>query len=140
MTYHLTMLTEDDAKMFVQENMDFFIVESFNGGWWEVHTVPFKYEQVLNNTITSSNSDYEELSQNYPWAICVPKTFMVDGEKKSFKYPIEWQNIGFMEDNVITGAYQGTSGELGHSFAEWAVNHENATDWYKYPTEGLVFE
>lgn len=139
-TYHLTMLTEDDAKMFVQENMDFFIVESFNGGWWEVHTVPFKYEQVLNNTITSSNSDYEELSENYPWAICVPKTFMVDGEKSSFKYPIEWQNIGFMEDNVITGAYQGTSGELGHSFAEWAVNHENATDWYKYPTEGLVFE
>ena len=86
---------------------------------WEVHTVEngFKTLQVITPTKPEGYS--QAYGDNMPWAI------MVSGD---FKYPYEWKSI--------TNAYK----EPGHSFAEWAENSNNATDWYKYPTSGLVFE
>lgn len=63
----------------------------------------------------------------YTWGIMVPGTF---------KYPIEWTPIGGNKGYVATGAYQTT----GHSFAAWATDQTQATDWYKYPDSSLVYE
>lgn len=127
-TYHFTLTTEEAAQKFVQDNFDLFITEGYNSGWWEVHTFPFKYDQVLGAYYDANKYGYETSSfNNFPWAICVPGTF---------KYPIEWQNIGFKESNEVTGAYQ----TMGHSFGEWAEDHEQATDWYEYPEEELIFK
>ena len=124
-TYTITLKDAAKAALFTQENLDVFIVEGYNGGYWEVHTVPFKTDEVLSAYVKNVMAKYND---NVPWAICVPGN--------DFKYPIEWQSIGIKEGSVITGAYQ----EYGHSFAEWAEDHTKATDWYKYPTAGLVYE
>lgn len=124
-TFTLTLNDATKLSLFTQDNLDVFIVESYNGGYWEVHTVPFKTDEVLAAYYKNIKDKYDD---NIPWAICVPGN--------DFKYPNEWQCIGIRDGGVITGAYQ----EFGHSFAEWAEDHTKATDWYKYPTEGLVYE
>ena len=111
----------------VEDNLDIFIVETYNSIYFEVHTYEFKLDEVIsgwNNYGVGEASAYED---NYPWAIAVP----VD-----FKYPIEWTAIGTYNSSVLGGAYQ-TS---GHSFGEWAADATQATDWYNYPTSGLVYE
>ena len=123
-TYKFVLGSEDAANQFTQENIDVFIVEGFNGGYWEVHTVPYKTDELLARYASGDKSQY---ANNFPWAICVPG---------NFKYPVEWQNVGFKENGVITGAYQ----TPGHSFGEWAEDQTQATDWYLYPTDGLVYE
>jgi len=124
-TFTLQLNDASKLSLFTQDNLDVFIVESYNGGYWEVHTVPFKTDEVLAAYYKNIKDKYDD---NIPWAICVPGN--------DFKYPNEWQCIGIRNGSVITGAYQ----EFGHSFAEWAEDHTKATDWYKYPTEGLVYE
>ena len=118
--YTLVFNDEDKAKSMLAKNLyDVFIVEPYNGSYWEVHTVEngFKTLQVITPTKPEGYS--QAYGDNMPWAI------MVSGD---FKYPYEWKSI--------TNAYK----EPGHSFAEWAENSSTATDWYKYPTSGLVFE
>ena len=127
-TYTLVFKDAEKAKEMLAESLyDVFIVEPYNGGYWEVHTVQngFKTAQVLNPTKPAGYA--EAYGSNMPWAVLVPG---------DFKYPNEWQVIGKNSGGVITGAYK----EAGHSFAEWAENSETATDWYLYPTNGLVFE
>jgi LruC domain-containing protein len=123
-TYTITLNSETAAQQFVAENLDAFIVEGYNGGYWEVHTYPFKTSQVISEY---AHKDLTNYSDNYPWAVQVPA---------SFKYPKEWTSIGAFKSNILTGAYQ-TS---GHSFGEWATDTSKATDWYNYPTENLVYE
>ena len=106
-------------KMLDKTLYDVFIVEPYNGSYWEVHTVEngFKTLQVITPTKPEGYS--QAYGDNMPWAI------MVSGD---FKYPYEWKSI--------TNAYK----EPGHSFAEWAENSSTANDWYDHPTSGLVFE
>lgn len=128
-TYKLVFKDADKAKTMLAENLyDVFIVEPYNGAYWEVHTVQngFKTDQVITNR--KSEPGYSNAyGSNKPWAIMVPG---------DFKYPYEWQIIGTRSSGVLSGAYQ----TAGHSFAEWAENSEDATDWYLYPTSGLVYE
>ena len=121
-TYTFEMNSEAAAQKFCEANLDVFIVEQYNGGFWEVHTVPFKTQDVL----ASYGGDKSMYNDNYPWAICVPG---------DFKYPIEWQAIGSSQ-RIMRVAY----GASGHSFADWAEDHTKATDWYNYPTEDLVYQ
>ena len=127
-TYTLVFKDTEKAKEMLAESIyDVFIVEPYNGGYWEVHTVQngFKTAQVLNPTKPAGYA--EAYGSNMPWAVLVPG---------DFKYPNEWQVIGRSSGGVITGAYK----KAEHSFAEWAEDSSKATDWYLYPTEGLVFE
>ena len=127
-TYTLVFNDAEKASQMLAENLyDVFIVEPYNGGYWEVHTVQndFKTAQVFNPTKPAGYA--EAYGSNMPWAIMVPG---------DFKYPNEWQVIGKRTDGALTGAYQ----SAGHSFAEWAKDSSKATDWYLYPTAGLVFE
>ena len=118
--YTLVFNDEDKAKSMLAKNFyDVFIVEPYNGSYWEVHTVEngFKTLQVITPTKPEGYS--QAYGDNMPWAI------MVSGD---FKYPYEWKSI--------TNAYK----EPGHSFAEWAENSSTANDWYDHPTSGLVYE
>ena len=115
--------------MLAENLYDVFIVEPYGSAYWEVHTVQndFKTAQVITPVKPNNDAYIKAYGNNMPWAIMVPG---------DFKYPYEWQVIGKRENGEITGAYK----EAGHSFAEWAENSNNATDWYKYPTSGLVYE
>ena len=128
-TYTLVFNDADRAKtMLAQNSYDVFIVEPYNGAYWEVHTVQngFKTQQVL--TGPKPEPGYSNAyGSNMPWAIIVPG---------DFKYPYEWQIIGTRSGGVLSGAYQ----TAGHSFAEWAENSEDAQDWHLFPTSGLVYE
>lgn len=121
--YTLTMNSVEAAQRFVSDNFDLFIVEGFNGGYWEVHTYPFKTVQVISQYGGKDMTAYDD---NYPWAVQVPGTF---------KYPKEWTSIGASKESFTGGAYQ----TAGHSFGEWARDKSQATDWYEYPTEELVY-
>ena len=125
-TYNFELATEEAAAKFCESCLDVFIIEGYNGGYWEVHTFPWKTVEVLNDYASGNKSMY---SDNMPWAICVPGN--------NFKYPIEWNPIAthpLMPEK--TGAYE----EPGHSFREWAQDHTKATDWYKHPDSKLVYE
>ena len=127
-TYTLVFNDADKASSMLAENLyDVFIVEPYNGGYWEVHTVQngFKTAQVI--TPIKPDGYAQAYGSNMPWAILVPG---------DFQYPNEWQVIGKREGGSLTGAYK----TAGHSFAEWAEDSSTATDWYLYPTSGLVFE
>lgn len=129
-TYTLVFKDADKAREMLAENLyDVFIVEPYGSAYWEVHTVQngFKTAQVITPVKPNNDAYIKAYGNNMPWAIMVPG---------DFKYPNEWQVIGKRENGEITGAYK----EAGHSFAEWAENSNNATDWYKYPTSGLVYE
>ena len=129
-TYTLVFKDADKAREMLAENLyDVFIVEPYGSAYWEVHTVQngFKTAQVITPVKPNNDAYIKAYGNNMPWAIMVPG---------DFQYPNEWQVIGKRENGEITGAYK----EAGHSFAEWAENSNNATDWYKYPTSGLVYE
>ena len=106
---------------FSAANLDLFIIEGYNGSWYEVHTYPYKNAKVIHN--------YPENNVVYPWALMIPG---------NFKYPYEFVQIGSYLNGVKKGAYQTD----GHSFAEWALDpsHNTATDWYNYPLSGQVWE
>ena len=124
--YTLVFNDEAKAKTMLEEiNYDLFIVEPYNGSYWEVHTIGFKTAQVV--TPIKPEGYETSYGSKMPWAIKVPG---------DFKYPIEWQVIGWNKGGENKGAYN----EPGHSFAEWAENSSTATDWYDHPTSGLVFE
>lgn len=56
---------------------------------------------------------------------------------KAPQYLCVWGNWKWPKENVkITVAY----GTEGHSFKEWSQNATTATDWYKHPVAGAVFE
>ena len=129
-TYTLTFNDAEKAKdMLKNEIYDVFIVEPYGSSYWEVHTIPFKTDQVI--TPMKPDGYAKAYGSLTPWAVAVPIT-----ATSNFKYPIEWQVIGSKHSGVLGGAYQ----TAGHAFGEWAENHTKATDWYEHPTSGLVFE
>ena len=122
------VITFKDASTldnFTLETLDPFIITDYNAGTWETHTEQFKSAQVLHKYFVPSFKDL-------PWALMVP-----DAE---FKYPLEGEEIGYKkktETGVVAmfGAYT----TLGHSFGEWAENHNASLDWYLYPNTALTF-
>lgn len=109
------------------DNLDPFIVTAYNGAYYETHTYPYKTDEVAHYWRTAVSGDVSTYyTDNYPWALLCPC---------DFSYPIEGQVIGLKSGSVLGGAYQ----QGHHSFAEWAVDHTAATDWYNYPLSSLVY-
>lgn len=122
--YKILFKDADAFNRFTINDVDLFIIEEFNGAFFEVHTYQYKQEEVVHNWRNGSDAYMD----NYPWGLAVPSA--------SFRYPIEWTPIGScLTSNVFGGAYQTT----GHSFIEWARDHTRAIDWYNYPTNNLVY-
>lgn len=121
-TYTIELTSEAAARRFCAENLDAFIIENYNGIYMEVHTFPFKTDEVIYEYM----ADKAAYADNYIWALQVPA---------SFCYPAEGTVIGSDRSGTLTGAYQ----MPGHSFAEWAADRTKATDWYKYPSAQLIY-
>ncbi len=122
-TYVLEFNNETDArKMMDQSVYDAFVVESYNGSYWEIHTVQNgnkgalvihsdvhagTYDGYLNAYVNSSTG-------NYPWAL------LVSG---ATAYPYELVKI--------TAAYP--------NFAAWGQNQSMSIDWHRYRATGSTY-
>lgn len=123
-TYVFEFNNEIDAqRMLSQATYDAFIVESYNGSFWEVHTVQNSRKGALVLHADVHRGTYQEYLNAYvrnydignlPWAIMVPGTAA---------YPYEGAQI--------TRAYP--------NFAGWAQNSTANTNWYTRPTSGEVY-
>lgn len=122
MVFELKLNNDEAAKRFTQDCLDVFILESYNGAFWEVHTLPWKTDEVLADYATGRKGLY---NNNIPWALCVPAN--------GFKYPLEGTSIS----EAFDGSHALAN---GNAFDAWATNHYNATNWYLYPTYGKVHE
>ncbi len=129
MTLTFTCSTNEEAQLFNDvTNIDIFIVEMYDGRTWEVHTYPFKFDQVLKKW-----ADYDvkltpyanSSTKNYPWAIQVPGDFL---------YPIEFQSISGSKIQASDTDNYGNATAAYPLFKQWAVS-PNTTDtnvqqWY----------
>lgn len=117
--YTIKCRSIEAAQAITANNLDVFITTMAVGATYEVHIPPFKAQQVLYQQVSSQ---YESAfyGDQYTWGLLVP------GE---FKYPQEDIAIGYEGNDSRFGAYTTT----GHSFAEWAKDKDDATDWYEYP-------
>lgn len=128
MTYTFELDTEDNAKRFLTEDIyDLFIVERYDSRDWEVHTYPYKFDQVLPSLgiATEKLSAYiGGKSEAYPWSIMVPSTF---------KYPVEWQSIG--SSIYVDGDSYESSNAAYEYFSTWAEDPYNTAfrSWYETP-------
>ena len=130
-TYTFTLKDKEYATLFTQDNLDVFIVEAHNSIKWEVHTVPFKLDQVLMEYANNDKlGSYSGNTKNFPWAICAPA---------SFRYPIEWHSICGSKLK-LTEEYGYNDGQEPYSgFAEWAADHTKNIGWYDNPNLDLVY-
>jgi len=113
---------KDDSRLnnFSFDSIDPFIIEDYNGSFWEVHVNKHKFAQTMYEYTTSD-------IKNLPWAFEIPDA--------NFRYPYQGVNIGFIKEGVTFGAYMTD----GYSFGEWAEDHTKCTDWYLYPTKNMVY-
>lgn len=126
-TYYLKFSDEFVARSFSLNDLDPFIVVQYGTtgeNYWEVHTYPYKLAEVLYPYYNGASQSY---NNGFSWALAIPYA--------KFRYPLEGTTIGELKKNIISGAYQ----ELGHSFGEWILNHNNAQDWYLYPADGAIY-
>ena len=120
-TYVVTFKSADALNMASIDRLDPFIYYGFNGVNFEIHLFQYRNNQTLNSYPPSK-------LKTLPWALCIPF--------KTFRWPLEGINIGFIQDGGHTfGAYP----NMPHSFGEWSMDRTRATDWYEYPQENQVF-
>ena len=125
LSYVLNFKDASSLNNFTFDNLDPFIITDYNAGTWETHTEQFKSAQVLHEYYVPSFKDL-------PWALMVPKA--------DFLYPLEGTEIGYKKKTESgTVAMFGAYTKIGHSFGEWAEDHNNYLDWYLYPNEQLTF-
>ena len=114
--------------MLKESTYDAFIVEPYNGSYWEVHTVTndFKGALVLHPEVHADS--YEAYQNAYirrtgdnptghlPWAVVVPGTVA---------YPYEWTKIN----------------EAYLDFTGWAENRNDPQyqNWYETPESGTTY-
>ena len=119
-SYVVTFKDASDLNNLSMDKIDPFIIEEYNGGFFEVHTYIHRSAQVLNPYPTSP-------VRGLPWALSVPSS--------NFCWPLEGVNMGFLMKKATFGAYQ----TMGHSFGHWAMDQTKALDWYLFPSETRVF-
>lgn len=125
LSYVITFKDAQTLNNFTLNSLDPFIITDYNAGTWETHTEQFKTAKVLHDYPVANFKDL-------PWALMVPDA--------DFKYPLEGYEIGYrkrVDSGVVAmfGAYT----TLGHSFGEWAENHNSNLDWYLYPDRTITF-
>ena len=122
-TYIVTFKNGVDVSSLSQDALDTFIIESYNGNLYEVHTHKYAKAQVLSK---QSPSD----AHNLPWAFCVPYD--------NFYWPKHGVPIGYQarSKRYTYGAYP----YLSNSFGEWAADRNKCKDWYLYPDNSQVYK
>lgn len=125
LSYVVTFKDGSTLDNFTFDTLDPFIITDYNAGTWETHTEQFKSAQVLHEYFVPSFKDL-------PWALMVPQA--------DFLYPLEGTEIGYRKKTESgTVAMFGAYTTIGHSFGEWAEDHNSYLDWYLYPNTQLTF-
>ena len=125
LSYVVTFKDGSTLDNFTFDTLDPFIITDYNAGTWETHTEQFKSAQVLHEYFVPSFKDL-------PWALMVPQA--------DFLYPLEGKEIGYRKKTESgTVAMFGAYTTIGHSFGEWAEDHNSYLDWYLYPNTQLTF-
>ena len=125
LSYVIEFNSSSTLDNFTFDTIDPFIITDYNAGTWETHTEQFKSAQVLHEYFVPSFKDL-------PWALMVPQA--------DFLYPLEGTEIGYRKKTESgTVAMFGAYTTIGHSFGEWAEDHNNYLDWYLYPNTSLTF-
>ena len=124
-TYDVYFKDASSLNHFTLDSLDPFVITLYIGNKMEIHTDEFASAQTF---YTYNTLGFKDL----PWALEIPTRF--------FRYPLEGNEIGFRKKTsdgktTMFGAYMTT----GHSFGEWAEDHNNYLDWYQYPTENQVW-
>ena len=124
-SYVIRFKDSSNLNNFTFNTLDPFIMTDYNQGTPETHTEQFKSAKTLHDYYVASFKDL-------PWALMVPQA--------DFLYPLEGTEIGYKkktESGIVAmfGAYT----TLGHSFGEWAEDHNNYLDWYLYPNRQLTY-
>ena len=122
-TYIVTFKDDLDVSSLSMDALDAFIIEGYNGSYWEVHTHNYAKAQVL---YPHPDSD----AHNLPWAFCVPYN--------KFCWPLHAVAIGYQvtSKRFTYGAYP----YIGRSFGEWAADRTKCLDWYLYPDKYEVYK
>lgn len=118
-TYTFRLASETAVNRFRADYLDAFILEEYNGGFWEVHTVPYKTDEVIRSYASGNKRPY---ASNVPWALCVPGYV---------SYPYEKHPISTTV-SIGVSTYQ--------RFPAWAANRYQSADWYDYPTKEMVYQ
>ena len=121
-SFVVTFNSPDRLNLFTLSQLDPFIIVEYNGAMMENHAA-YKYRlaNILNEYTQPSSANI------LPWALVIPSN--------TFRYPLEGNTIGYSIKGKLFGAYM-TS---GHSFGEWASQKADATDWYNYPNDNMVY-
>lgn len=121
-TYIVTFRSPEKLKTLMLDRLDPFIIVNYNSVYFELHAVyACRGDQVLNKYELNKNV------QALPWGFVIPEG--------AFRYPVEGQRLGSYTNGAAFGAYMREK----HSFGEWASDHTKALDWYRYPTNSMVF-
>ena len=104
--------------------LDPFIIVPYSGFNFEIHTYPYKFDEVYWEFMGDDKRAYDD---HLAWALLIP-----DGR---FRYALEDIPIGTYRNGEIFGAYS----KYLHSFGEWCRNHTIATDWWQNPASGMVY-
>ena len=111
-TYRITFKSRDKARLMTFDHIDPFMVHQYNASNYEIHTYPYKFDEVLVHYISNRDAFDNHIS----WVVIVPKG--------DFLYPIEGATLCSF-NNVIGetfGPYEG--------FAGWLRNHTTNLNWY----------
>ena len=123
-SYDITFKQEGMVEHIGFQQLDPFIVYSYNSAPWEIHKYSFKFSEVLFDYYSGNPTDY---NNGFTWVLEIPYTF--------FRWPLNGQSMGSYKNGALYGAYQ----QPYHSFGEWGANKAEAIDWYKYPNTSMVY-
>lgn len=118
-TYRINFRSPNVARDLSFDQIDPFIVQEYNGGFWETHTYAYKFSETIHSIYNGKQSYYDN---HISWSIIIPKS--------DFRYTVEGMSLGTY--NVETGEVFGPY----TSFAEWMKDHTQNNDWYlriRYP-------
>lgn len=121
-TYRLKFNDVEKFNALTVEDLDIFIISSYNGNFFEIHTPGYIKERSIY--------DYPVNNINVPWALVIPDVF---------RYPYEGVEIGRYSSDL--SYYEGAYQRAQYSFGAWARNRNDKTaeKWYHYPTESRVY-
>lgn len=128
-TYVVKFKDASRLNYLTMEDIDPFLMRYYGNAIMEIHTYKYRKDNALKEF---KYVDVEHL----PWALVIPI-----GE---FFHPLDGVNIGFRMKSEYTHGVEvlyGAYATSGHSFGEWSVNRNKATDWYlqEYASSGQVF-
>ena len=122
--FTVTLKPTVDVTSLRLSEIDPFIIAPYSGINFEIHTYPYKFEEVYWEFMGDDKRAYDD---HLAWALLIPSG--------RFRYALEDIPIGTYRNGELFGAYS----KYLHSFGEWCRNHEAATDWWLTPTNALVY-